>query len=167
MTVSKVSVLTCATAHTQATPLTAHRTLVWQRAAVASTASRARPVGSIWAHGKLQRMRGKRPPSAVSPHTVTPCAAPQHVEALHASEGEYMSCWAAYPFVWCSGRDCDLKLRARRDSGPWRHALYTPPVLAPTRWPTRLSRDLSLNGDRYGHRMVRRACLSCEARPSA
>ena len=85
----KVSVPTCATAHTQATPLTAHRALVWQRAAGASTASRARPVGSIWAHGKQQHMRGERPPSAVSPHLVAPCAVPQHVEALQASEREF------------------------------------------------------------------------------
>ena len=96
----QVCVSTCVTAHTLATALTAHRALVWQRAAGASTASRARPVGSIWAHDKLQRMRGERPPSAVSPHPVAPCAAPQHVEALHASEREYMSCWAAYLLVW-------------------------------------------------------------------
>ena len=36
----------------------------------------------------------------------------------------------------CSGRDCDLRHRERRDSGPWRHALCTPPVLAPTWWST-------------------------------
>ena len=56
---------TCATAHTQATPLTAHRTLVWQKAAGASTASQARSVGSICENGNQQCMHGDRPPSAV------------------------------------------------------------------------------------------------------
>ena len=65
-----------------------------------ATASRARPVASIWAYGRQRSSRGDRLHSAVSPHSVAPCAAPQHVEAPHASEREHNLCWVAYPFIW-------------------------------------------------------------------
>ena len=127
---------TCATSHTQATPLCTDRP------------SRARVAESCWSFNGItsstcrKHLRAWQPAmhawraSAIggltSPGRAVRCAATCG-DSARVRTRIYRVLGCIPVSLGAVGRKCGLRHHERRDYGSWQHALCTPPVLVPTR----------------------------------